>query len=94
MYADKCSHLFWECLAEDISLGICKHSLFGTTAPANLLFWVDKVFRGKHVSSYIKFAILTSAPVTSGERVHVEMSGRQKQRERGRERKSGEEYRQ
>lgn len=36
--ADKCSHLFWECLAEDISLGICEHSLFGITAPANLLF--------------------------------------------------------
>lgn len=30
--------LFWECLAEDISLGICEHSLFGVTAPANLLF--------------------------------------------------------
>lgn len=38
MYADKCSHLFWECLAEDISVGICEHSLFGITAPANLLF--------------------------------------------------------
>lgn len=43
LYADKCSHLFWERLAGDTSLGICEHSLFGITAPANPLFWVDKV---------------------------------------------------
>lgn len=66
MYADKCSHLFWECLAEDISLGICEHSLFGITGPANLLFRLDKVLHRSTSALISNSPFLTFTLVSSG----------------------------
>lgn len=68
MYADKCSHLFWECLTEDTSLGICEHSFFGIAAPSKLLFWVDKVLHGSTSALISNSPFLTFTLVLSGER--------------------------
>lgn len=65
MYADKCSRLFWERLAEDISLGICEHSLFDVTALENLLFWVDKVLHGSTSALISNSPFLTFTLVSS-----------------------------
>lgn len=44
------------------SPGIRQCALFGITAAANLLFRLDKVLRGRHVGSYIEFAISDLQP--------------------------------
>lgn len=44
------------------SPGTRRCALFGITAAANLLFRLDKVLRGRHVASYIEFAISDLQP--------------------------------
>lgn len=45
-----------------LSQGMRRCALFGITAAANLLFRLDKVLGGRHVGSYIEFAIYDLQP--------------------------------
>lgn len=66
MYADDGSRVFGECLAANISPGICECALFGITGPANLLFRLDKVFRRSTSALTSNSPFLTFSLVSSG----------------------------
>lgn len=66
MYADDHARVFGECLAVNISPGICECALFGITGPANLLFRLDKVFRRSTSALTSNSPFLTFSLVSNG----------------------------